>query len=35
MGFDAKRFTSEIDESLLCTICSNLLEDPVMVYIFN
>lgn len=29
MGFEVGRFTGEVDEELLCPICSGVLEDPV------
>jgi len=31
MGYDIARFEGEIDEELLCPICSGVLEDPVQV----
>jgi len=31
MGYDIARFDGEIDEELLCPICSGVLEDPVQV----
>jgi len=31
MGYDITRFEGEIDEELLCPICSGVLEDPVQV----
>ena len=31
MGFDSTRFEGEVDEELLCPICSFILEDPVQV----
>jgi len=31
MGYDIARFEGEIDEELLCPICSSVLEDPVQV----
>lgn len=32
MGYDLNRFEGEVDEELLCPICSFILEDPVQVY---
>ncbi|KAK2708721.1 hypothetical protein QYM36_014355 [Artemia franciscana] len=29
MGIDVARFSGDIDEDLLCPICSNVLEDPL------
>ncbi|XP_017755208.1 PREDICTED: E3 ubiquitin-protein ligase NRDP1 isoform X2 [Eufriesea mexicana] len=29
MGFDVNRFQGEVDEELVCPICSGVLEDPV------
>ncbi|XP_015437832.1 PREDICTED: E3 ubiquitin-protein ligase NRDP1 isoform X2 [Dufourea novaeangliae] len=29
MGFDVNRFQGEVDEELVCAICSGVLEDPV------
>ena len=29
MGFDVNRFEGEVDEELICTICSCVLEDPL------
>ena len=29
MGFDTDRFTTEVNESLTCSICRDVLEDPV------
>ena len=34
MGFDVNRFQGTVDEELLCSICSAVLEDPVDQY-FN
>jgi E3 ubiquitin-protein ligase NRDP1 len=31
MGFDTNRFEGEVDEELVCPICSFILEDPVQV----
>lgn len=31
MGFDLTRFQGEVDEELLCPICSEVLEDPLQV----
>jgi len=31
MGYDIARFEGDIDEELLCPICSGVLEDPVQV----
>lgn len=31
MGFDLNRFDGSVDEELMCTICSGVLEDPVHV----
>ncbi|XP_044017483.1 E3 ubiquitin-protein ligase NRDP1 isoform X1 [Aphidius gifuensis] len=31
MGFDVHRFQGEVDEELVCPICSGVLEDPVQV----
>jgi len=28
MGFDVTRFEGEVDEELVCPICSAVLEDP-------
>lgn len=33
MGFEVHRFQGEVDEELLCPICSGVLEDPVQVLI--
>lgn len=32
MGFEVGRFKGEVDEELLCPVCSGVLEDPVQVY---
>ncbi len=29
MGYDVARFTSEISEELICSICSEVLESPL------
>ena len=31
MGYEITRFEGEVDEELLCPICSGVLEDPVQV----
>lgn len=31
MGFDLVRFHGDVDEELVCPICSGVLEDPVQV----
>jgi len=31
MGYEIARFEGEVDEELLCPICSGVLEDPVQV----
>lgn len=31
MGFDIVRFIGEVDEELLCPICTGVLQDPVQV----
>lgn len=31
MGYDLNRFEGEVDEELVCPICSFILEDPVQV----
>ena len=28
MGYDVSRFEGSVDEELICTICSAVLEDP-------
>jgi hypothetical protein len=33
MGFDIIRFVGEVDEELLCPICTGVLQDPVQVKI--
>jgi len=35
MGYDIIRFVGEVDEELLCPICTGVLQDPVQVkYIY-
>lgn len=34
MGYDITRFQGEVDEDLLCPICSGVLEEPVQVNIY-
>ncbi|XP_055986220.1 E3 ubiquitin-protein ligase NRDP1-like [Sorex fumeus] len=31
MGYDVTRFIGEVDEDLICPVCSGVLEDPVQV----
>jgi hypothetical protein len=31
MGFDLNRFEGDVDEELICPICSQVLEEPVQV----
>lgn len=31
MGYDLPRFEGEVDEELICPICSGVLEEPVQV----
>jgi hypothetical protein len=31
MGYDLNRFDGNVDEELICPICSYILEDPVQV----
>lgn len=31
MGYDIKRFEGDVDEELICPICSGVLEDPLQV----
>ena len=31
MGYDVTRFDGQVDEELLCPICSFVLEDPLQV----
>jgi len=33
MGYEIARFEGEVDEELLCPICSGVLEDPVQVLV--
>lgn len=33
MGFDVVRFRGEVDEELICPICSGVLEEPLQVSI--
>lgn len=33
MGYDVTRFQGEVDEDLLCPICSGVLEEPVQASI--
>lgn len=35
MGFDLERFQGDVDEELVCPICSAVLEDPVQVLVFS
>jgi E3 ubiquitin-protein ligase NRDP1 len=32
MGYDLTRFEGEVDEELICPICSGVLEDPLQVF---
>ena len=32
MGFEVLRFLSDVDEELICSICSGVLEDPMQFY---
>ncbi len=32
MGIEINRFQGEVDEELLCPICSSVLENPLQVY---
>lgn len=34
MGFEIKRFQGDVDEELICPICSGVLEDPLQVGFF-
>lgn len=34
MGFELNRFQGEVDEELVCPICSGVLEDPLQVCMF-
>ncbi len=31
MGYDINRFEGNVDEELICPICSQILEEPVQV----
>lgn len=31
MGFELERFQGDVDEELVCPICSGVLEDPLQV----
>lgn len=31
MGFDVTRFQGDVDEELLCPICSEVLQEPLQV----
>ena len=31
MGYELIRFEGTVDEELICTICSGVLEDPLQV----
>lgn len=31
MGYDVTRFQGDVDEDLICPICSGVLEEPVQV----
>ncbi len=31
MGYDINRFQGEVDEELICPICSGVLEEPLQV----
>lgn len=33
MGYDITRFQGEVDEELICPICSGVLEEPLHVSI--
>lgn len=35
MGFEVNRFQGEVDEELICPICSGVLEDPLQVSFFG
>ncbi len=35
MGYDINRFEKNVDEELICPICSFILEDPVQVCLFE
>lgn len=32
MGYEVTRFDGEVDEELICPICSAVLEDPQQVW---
>ena len=32
MGYELNRFQGDVDEELLCPICSGVLEEPLQVY---
>ena len=32
MGFEVTRFVGEVDEELLCTICGQVLQDPIQIH---
>ena len=34
MGFEVNRFQGEVDEELVCPICSGVLEDPLQVSLY-
>jgi hypothetical protein len=31
MGYEVNRFQGEVDEELICPICSSVLEEPLQV----
>lgn len=31
MGYEVNRFQGDVDEELICPICSGVLEDPLQV----
>ena len=33
MGFEVNRFQGDVDEELICPICSGVLEEPLQVTI--
>ena len=33
MGYDMQRFEGDVDEELICPICTQVLEEPVQVYV--
>lgn len=35
MGFELDRFQGDVDEELVCPICSGVLEDPLQVTFFS